>query len=327
MGSQRPDNQPPTERTAHITIHGPEAGAQLDAWLTTRFTYHSLNHWQDLIRRQRILVNGRPTRTDYVLCSGDQILYHPVSLTEPEVSRDIEVLHEDDHLLVINKPPELPCHPAGRYFKNTLLTILRETTPEIRLINRLDRETSGVVLCAKDKRASGKLGRQFERRQVTKEYQAVVEGQFPDQLTANGSLVADPDSPVRKKRVFRWDETGETCSTEFRRLACGSGLSLVHVTLGTGRMHQIRATLQSLGFPVVGDKIYGPDETIFIRLIDGEMTSQDRQRLRLPHQALHACRLTLRHPVSQEAMTFEAPLPRDVQALLEEAGISPQRYR
>jgi RluA family pseudouridine synthase len=310
-----------TERQARIAIHKHEAGARLDAWLAGRFTYHALDEWVTLIQTERLLVNDLPSEADYVLCTGDVIAYHPVSLAEPEVSRDIRVLFEDEFILAINKPADLPCHPAGRYFKNTVLTILRETCPEARLINRLDRETSGVMLIAKNKRTAGKLGKQFERRQVTKEYQVVVEGEFPEQLTANGILTVDNHSPVIKKRLFQWEGEGETSHTEFRRMAYGSGLSLVHVTLGTGRMHQIRATLSCLGFPVVGDKIYGLDETIFIRLVRGNMTDQDRTRLRLPHQALHAWRLAVRHPVSLEDMTFEAPLPKDVKALLEEAGM------
>ncbi len=310
-----------TQRHAKITIHTKEAGTRLDTWLAARFTYHTLGEWLVLIQTQRLLVNGVPCQPDYFLCTGDEVAYHPVSLAEPDVSRDIQVLYEDDILMAINKPPNLPCHPAGRYFKNTLLTILRDTCPEARLVNRLDRETSGVILIAKNKRTTGKLGRQFERRQVTKEYQVLVEGDFPDQLTAEGILAVDNNSPVIKKRIFQWEGEGETSSTQFRRLACQSGLSLVHVLLGTGRMHQIRATLCSLGYPVVGDKIYGLDETIFVRMVNNHMTEQDQVTLRLPHQALHAWRLTIRHPVKQEDMTFEAPLPKDIQQLLKEAGM------
>jgi len=310
-----------TQRQANITIRTHEAGARLDVWLAGRFTYHALDEWLTLIQTERLLVNNLSSQADYLLCAGDLVSYHPVSLAEPEVSRDVQVLYEDDILLAINKPADLPCHPAGRYFKNTLLLILREQHPEVRLINRLDRETTGVILLAKNKRTAGKLGRQFERRQVTKEYQVLVEGEFPDQLEANGILAVDNDSPVIKKRIFQWEGEGETCATQFQRLACSSGLSLVHVTLGTGRMHQIRATLSSLGFPVVGDKIYGLDETIFIRMVGNNMTEQDRITLRLPHQALHAWRLTIRHPVSQEDLTFEAPLPMDVQELLKYMGM------
>lgn len=310
-----------TERQAKISIRTHEAGTRLDAWLAARFTYHALHEWVSLIQSHRLLVNDLSSQAGYLLRAGDVIAYHPISLAEPEVSHDIQILYEDDILMAINKPPDLPCHPAGRYFKNTLLTMLRETCPEARLVNRLDRETSGIILIAKNKRTSGKLGRQFERRQVTKEYQVLVEGDFPDQLLAEGVLAVDNESPVIKKRVFLWEGEGETCSTQFRRLGAGSNLSLVHVTLGTGRMHQIRATLSSLGFPVVGDKIYGLDETIFIRLVQGAVTAQDRITLRLPHQALHAWRLTVRHPVTQEDKTFEAPLPGDVQQLLKDLNL------
>ncbi len=312
-----------TQRRVKITVHTREAGVRLDSWLAARFTYHTLNEWTTLIETHRLMVNEASCQPTYLLNAGDEVAYFPVSLEEPEVSRDIQVLYEDDILMAINKPPNLPCHPAGRYFNNTLLTILRKTCPEARLVNRLDRETSGIILIAKNKRTTGKLGKQFERRHVTKEYQVLVEGEFPDHFTADGILAVDHNSPVIKKRIFCQNNEGEgeTCSTQFRRLACQSGLSLVHVLLGTGRMHQIRATLCSLGYPVVGDKIYGLDETIFVRMVDNAMTEQDQLTLRLPHQALHAWRLTIRHPVKQKDMTFEAPLPRDIQQLLSKTGM------
>jgi 23S rRNA pseudouridine955/2504/2580 synthase/23S rRNA pseudouridine1911/1915/1917 synthase len=310
-----------TQRQAKITINTREAGTRLDAWVASRFTYHALDEWVSLIQTKRLLVNGQSSRADYCLCAGDVVAYHPDSYAEPEVSKNIQVLYEDDALLAINKPPDLPCHPGGRYFKHTLLYWLRGKYPEARLINRLDRETSGVILVAKNKKIAGKLGRQFERRQVTKEYQALVEGQFPDQLTADGVLIMDENSPVIKKRLFLWEGQGETSSTQFRRLACGGGLSLVHVTLGTGRMHQIRATLSALGYPVVGDKIYGLDETIFLRFINQALTPEDHTRLRLPRQALHAWKLTIRHPITRDTMSFEAPWPRDVKRLLKISGM------
>lgn len=311
-----------TQRQVKISIHTKECGLTLNTWLASRYTYHTLEQWNEHIHHQRILINEAACQPDYLLCAGDEVTYLPLSLEEPPVSLNIEILYDDEAILAVNKPADLPCHPAGRYFKHTLLYQLQQTHQDLRLINRLDRETSGVILLAKTKKAAAKLGRQFERRRVTKEYQVLVHGQFPEQLDATGILAVDPVSPVIKKRVFQWQGEGETCSTHFKRMGCTQDYSLLHVLLGTGRMHQIRATLCSLGYPVVGDKIYGLDETIFVRMVESGITDQDQDTLQLPHQALHAWRLTCRHPITQEEIVFEAALPNELQTFCSTHGLT-----
>ena len=303
-------------------IRPEEAGMALDVWLSKRFTYHKLEEWRELISDRRVIVDGDRVKPSLVLKEGHEVEYHPHDLPEPPVLTDYGVVFEDEDYLVINKPPDLPCHPAGRYFEHTLWFLLRQRYSDVRLANRIDRETSGLILIGRSKQATRKLGLQFERRQVEKEYLCVVEGEFPEQLSAIGVLVSDEVSPVLKKRKFQKEGEGDTAETHFKCLGQGGGLSLVHCILHTGRLHQIRVTLCSLGYPIVGDKIYGLDDQFYLRLIEDKLTDEDRTKLRLSHQALHAWKLRFKSPRG-EYKEFTAPLPADVQALLATHGITP----
>jgi len=236
-------------------------------------------------------------------------------------------VREDRDILVVDKPAGLPCHPAGRFFNHTLWALLRARpeSPNPQFVNRLDRETSGLVLLAKTPTAARNCCRQFAENKVAKTYLAIVEGEFPDTLRAQGRLAPDQTSLIRKKQRFLPADdgtkgTGKWGATAFRRRRCQAGLSLIEARPETGRHHQIRATLAALGFPVVGDKVYGPDECIFLRFREGTLTDSDRALLRLPRQALHASELALRHPVSGLTVHCQAQLPRDMVDLIAAAA-------
>ncbi len=272
------------------------AGTPLLDFLSARFTYHNREEWRRLVSCGRILINNAPAAVDYVICGGDEMRYLPEPRMEPEVSWEVGRIFEDDEYLVLDKPANLPCHPAGIFFDNTLWAALKEgrldgipAIDEFYFVNRLDRETSGIVLVAKNKRAA-----KVRLAGAQKKYRVLVEGSFPETIDANGYLGIDASSQINKKRCFRFEpfQDAQTAHTIFYKLKEKDGLSLLEATLLTGRTHQIRATLRSLGFPVVGDKLYGIDETIFLRFIAGKMTADDIRRLRLPFQALHAFSLS-----------------------------------
>jgi 23S rRNA pseudouridine1911/1915/1917 synthase len=169
----------------------------------------------------------------------------------------------------------------------------------VRLANRLDRETSGIVVVAKTQEAAAFASARLQDGSLIKEYHVLVEGVFPEYLDAAGWLGRDGDSPIRKKARFSRHEIpgGQAARTEFwsvdtRVAPGGDRLSLVRARLHTGRTHQIRATLHSLNFPVVGDKMYGRDPTIFLRFAAGIMTEADEALLRMPHQALHCAHVS-----------------------------------
>ncbi|MCX5877298.1 MAG: RluA family pseudouridine synthase [Deltaproteobacteria bacterium] len=316
------------QRTTSVNIQPQQAGQQLLDFVSQRFTYRSREEWQAELAADRFLLNDTEARGDSILAPGDRLVYLMPALVEPPVDANYTVLHEDDDLLVINKPAPLPCHPSGRFFAHTLWALLKEThgLADPRLVNRLDRETSGIVLVAKNKVAARLCQEQFAQHRVEKVYLAVVEGDFPDTVVpveATGWLGPDPDSAIRKKMRFYPEQKDAPpgtveASTTFRRISTAStaSLSLVEARPHTGRCHQIRASLLHLGFPVVGDKLYGVDEQLFLRFKEGCLSPADHALLRIPRQALHAATLRLIHPVSGKELEFSAPLPLTLSALM-----------
>jgi len=312
------------KRLLGVHIRPEHAGMTTLDFVAGRFTYRSREGWQQELAAGRFVINDRPVHDARLLAAGDHLVYLLAELEEPPVACDFTVLFEDRDLLVVDKPAPLPCHPGGRFFHHTLWTLLREkhNIAEPLLVNRLDRETSGLVVAAKHKEAARAIGRQFAERQVDKVYQVVVEGRFPEiEIRAMGRLAPDPRSVVRKKvRFYPAGDGAPTnapgCATVFRRLACHNGLSLLEAKPLTGRCHQIRATLCSLGFPVVGDKLYGVDENFFIKFMEDRLTPADRRRLRIDRQALHAAALTLKHPATGRELRVDSPLPSALSNLL-----------
>jgi 23S rRNA pseudouridine1911/1915/1917 synthase len=295
-------------------------------FLARRFTYHTPGEWQDRLDQGRVSVNQRPGIASDRLEAGDQVEYVPEDRPEPAVDFGMRLVFEDSDLLVIDKPGNLPCHPAGVYFNHTVWALLKADPYRIgnpAFVNRLDRETSGLVVVAKNPESAKAWRAEFAGRRVEKVYRVLVEGLFPEQVTACGVMKGDPGGPVRKRRLFApggsAPEAGpDWAETDFRCLSRQRGMSLVEARPLTGRLHQIRATLHALGFPVVGDKLYGIDPALFLRFRDQTLTEADRIGLRLDRQALHAFRLRLRHPRTREDREWEAPMPADILGLMGE---------
>ncbi len=306
-------------RVVRCPIPGDAAGAVLLDFLVRRFTYHSRADWAGRLAAGRVELGGKPADGTEILVAGDVLDYHCGDIPEPPVPLEVQVVHEDDDLLVVAKPPGLPVHPAGHYFAHTLWGVLRARGYDsLHFLSRLDRETSGLLLVARNSAAAARYQRLAGEGGIGKTYLVAVEGDFPESLEATGWLEADSASVIRKKRRFsriRPDAAdAQDAATHFRCRCRHGGLSLVQAELVTGRTHQIRATLCSLGFPVVGDKIYGRDETWFLRFRSDSLTPADRAAMRLDHQALHAWRLTVRLP-GQSPSVWTAPPPDDLAAL------------
>ena len=222
--------------------------------------------------------------------------------TEPPVDTDVRWVFDTNDFMVVDKPADIPVHPSGRYVQNTLETLLKAARPHstIHLVSRLDRETSGLVLVAKNPEAAARLA----KAPKTKRYEVLVEGDFPEgRICASGAIRRPNLPPVFSKHIL----AGATltpqlpplpenngAATWFERLGPGPWphTSLLSAELVTGRTHQIRASLCTLGYPVIGDKIYGRDPTCFLRFIADTLTPEDKALLRLPHQALRAVELS-----------------------------------
>jgi 23S rRNA pseudouridine955/2504/2580 synthase/23S rRNA pseudouridine1911/1915/1917 synthase len=318
------------KRVVKTTIRANSDGMVLMDMLVQRFTYHDRSGWQRLVSDGRLLINGVAAAAGTILRTGDVLEFRVPPLAEPSVPLSAATVYEDSDVLAVDKPAGLPTHPSGRFFNHTLWAVLKAARPceAFEFVNRLDRETSGLVLLGRHAAATRGLRRQMERRDIVKEYLVLVEGSFPPACHAEGWLSRDSGSAVRKKRGYSIARPGSdssevcACITELQCVGFSAGVSLVLARPLTGRLHQIRATLLGLGFPVVGDKLYGVDESIFLRFAaSGDLSSEDVARLRLARQALHAWRLCLRHPATGVPLTLEAPVPADLVQLCSRLGM------
>lgn len=211
--------------------------------------------------------------------------------------RLFEILYEDADLLVINKPAGLVCHPTkGDEYSSLISRVRVHLGPQAqpRLVNRLDRETSGITVAAKTTEAARELGRVWETRAVTKTYLAIVHGHIAlDRHFIEASLGKDDSSPVAIKDCVRPDGTAaQTEAIVTRRFTrSGQRFTLVRTQPLTGRKHQIRIHLAHIGHAIVGDKIYGGDERVYLDFVEGRLTNEQRARLLVPNHALHASEL------------------------------------
>ena len=309
------------QRVIRTTCDWSCTNQELANYLASRFTYRSCGEWIERITSGEITLNGKIVSPQYRLQLHDQIEYRPADITEPAANLDYSIVFEDDNYLVVNKPGNLCVHPAGPFFKHTLWHLLASKYGEIHLASRLDRETSGLLLAAKNKTAASKMAKKNIITQ--KKYLAAVHGSFTEHIDAQGFLTSDKASQIRKKRRFVFDmptEKGgfESVHTTLDPVKSNGTYSLVSAIAHTGRTHQIRATLYSFGFPVCGDKLYGVDENMFLRQSREELTEEDWQKLLIKRQALHSAHLEFTHPETGENLAFDAPIPEEIAKLVEE---------
>jgi 23S rRNA pseudouridine1911/1915/1917 synthase len=308
---------------------------RLDQYLVDRVPFLSRTSLQRLIREEAVTVNGRTPKASTRLHRGDVV----VAVLPPPPSRDIpaediplDVIHEDNDLIVINKADDIIVHPARGNRSGTIINALawhfqHRTGGELSsvgqefarpgVVHRLDRHTTGVMVAAKSDTAHWRLGRQFERRTTNKRYLAVVHGQMePWADVIDIPLGKHPTA--REKYAVRWDETGKPSVTIYRVREIYDGYTLVELELKSGRTHQIRVHMSHLGYPLVGDDMYGGRH-----LTVGDVTGPAAPSPRSPRdplmtrQALHAALLGFTHPITQQPVSFRAPLPDDFRTLVQ----------
>ena len=303
-----------------FTVEESYAGWRLDRYLQEKIRRLSRERVQALI--ETALEHDGPAR----LKPGTRVIpgltFALLREAEPEPAAplDFRVLHDDGALVVVDKPAGLPVHPTARYAAHTFTALARDRFPDRKVdpAHRLDRETSGLLACGGAPPWTRALKASFARGRVEKTYLALVQGAAPqDRFEVDAPLALTLGSQVRVRMHVH--AAGLPSSTGFevlgRRLAAdGAPVALLACRPRTGRQHQIRAHLHHAGLHLVGDKIYGHDEMVFDRFTKGQMTEDDHARMRLPRQALHAWRLELPHPRTQERVALECPLAADLQS-------------
>ena len=293
-----------------VTFIAGDEGGRLDSVIPTHAPELSRAAAQRLIKDGVVTVNGRLSKPSYRLQAGDEIsVCIPDETPAPVLPEDIplDVIYEDDALLVVNKPAGMVVHPGPGHSSGTLVNAVLNHCPEVAavgppdkagIVHRLDKDTSGLILVAKDEATRAALQRQFKRRQVAKTYLALVE----DQVQPREGIVEAPIGRSKQQRkkmtVVR---SGRRARTTYRAIEYFARYTLLEVRPHTGRTHQVRVHLAWLGYPLVGDAVYG----------------RRRQRLLQSRHFLHAARLRFTHPATGEEVEFEAPLSPELAHVLE----------
>lgn len=309
-------------------------GSRLDHFLKFIYKRRSREELKTAIAAGHVAIERKGTsqlpgkcKPSSPILVGDKIVVTSKKKPEPPVNFDYKILYEDDVLLIVDKPPMLPVHPSGRFFFNTLLThlktrgreLLRISGDDFYLAHRIDKETSGVLALTKSSESCAHLVKQFVNRETKKTYLALVFGQTPDVFENKKAMNRSQHSKVLlKMEIMDIKAGGLPSQTEFKTIKRFREYSLVECFPRTGRQHQIRVHLADLGFPIVGDKLYGVDEEFALLFYERErLTPEAEAKLKHPRHALHAHKLELRHPVTLERMEFTSPLSPDLQAFLD----------
>ena len=322
---QTPDSNPidyiDEEDFISLEIPPEMAGERLDKVLAGSLPDYSRNRLKTWVEAGAVMVDGKVTKARYLLRGGESIKVFPQEMPEqfafsPE-NIPLDVVYEDDAIIVINKPPGLVVHPAAGNWSGTLLNGLLFKYPELKslpragIVHRLDKDTSGLMVVARTAQAQTSLVRQLQDRTVGRRYLAWVWGGAPSQ----GKVLASVGRDQRDRlKMAAGSPQGKPAATLFRRLAKStfleSPLALLECRLETGRTHQIRVHLESLGFPLLGDPVYC------------KKTPGVAKSLPFERQALHAFALSLQHPITQELVSWFRLPPLDLMQLLPQVGMS-----
>ena len=294
-----------------------EGGKRLDIYLREKLDF-SRSLIQEWIKEGRVMVPGRKVTPHYRVREGDEIVVSiPPLSPQPEPEEiPLPIIYQDEDIVVINKPPGLIVHPAGKRRKGTLVNALLYYFPnslsrlggETRrgLVHRLDKGTSGVMIVARNDISHERVARQFQERKVKKVYLALVWGE-PEK--EEGEIFAPVGRDLRnRKKMSIYSPHGKTAFTKFRVKERFPGVAFLEVYPLTGRTHQIRVHLSSIGHPIVGDELYGGKK------FSGSVLEMLRKKINRP--LLHAYQITFLHPKSGKEMTFTAPLPEDFKTVL-----------
>ena len=313
-----------------LSVDQGQAPVRIDRFLTDKLANATRNRIQNAIDEGQVMINGRPTKSNYKIKPGDLIT---VMMEEPK--RDFEVLpeaipldiiYEDDSLLIVNKPAGMVVHPAHGNWSGTLVNALTyhfSTLPELPgnsgrpgLVHRIDKDTSGLLVIAKSEKTMTHLAKQFFEHSITRTYIALVWGEPTEDRGTINAPIGRSAKNRKTMEVYPDGSQGKNAITHWKVLRRLRYVSLVQCNLETGRTHQIRAHMKYLGHPLFNDAMYGGD---IVR--KGTQFAKYKTFIKncfelLPRQALHAKSLGFVHPASREFMEFECDLPADMAELL-----------
>lgn len=305
---------------------------RVDKFLMNRMQHTSRNRIQMAANEGGILVNGKPVKSNFRIKANDVI---SVMIEQPKrdyhiVPEEIplDIAYEDEYLLVVNKPAGLVVHPGSGNYSGTLVHALAyylkddplydPNAPTVGLVHRIDKDTSGLLLVAKRPYVKTHLSRQFYNKTTGREYQALVWGRVdPPTGTIEGNIIRDPSDRTRMTVLPPSEEIGKSAITHYRVIEPLGFVTLVECKLETGRTHQIRAHMRSIGHPLFADTKYGGN-----RLVCGNRTAKYLQFVNnclaiCPRQALHAQTLRFEHPITHQEISLSTPIPQDMQDLLQ----------
>jgi 23S rRNA pseudouridine1911/1915/1917 synthase len=300
----------------------------LDQALVSLVPDQSRSHLQRLIREGRVSVAGQPvTKTSFPVRTGSLVevwLPAPIPASPAPQELPVDVVYEDADVVVVSKPAGMVVHPAAGHAEGTLVNALLHHIRDLSgvggelrpgIVHRLDRGTSGLMVVAKHDRAHAELARQFHDREVEKEYIALVWG-----VVQAGRRIEDPigRDPGNRQKMSTRARRAREAVTRITRSEHLPGVTLAHVAIATGRTHQIRVHLSAIGHPIVGDSVYGG--------VHRRVPPSLKAVTRLNRPFLHAAKLAFTHPVHRRRLRFEAPLPADLIAVLEELRGARERF-
>ncbi len=312
--------------TIRIEIKKDMPARRIDKYLAGRVRGHSRAFLQKLIADGHVTVNGRSVKCSYEIQVGDVIdVSIPARRELSIIPQDIplNILYEDEHMIVIDKHADLITHPGRGHWCGTLVNALAHYAKQLSavgppdragIVHRLDKDTTGVIVLAKDDAFHRDLALQFERRHVQKEYLAIVEGE----LDLDSDVIDKPlgRHPRDHERQAVRAEGGRPAQTTYEVMERFRGFTLVRLIPKTGRTHQIRVHMRSIGHPIVADALYGNCTEVWLSDIKGEPRADGEEPL-LARQALHAHRLAFTHPITKQPADFHAELPADMRNFIE----------
>ena len=289
----------------------------LITFLLKRFPYQSKENWLTAIESGAIKVNGTQVDGRYILINRDVIGYERPRETEPDVDPTYNILHQDEFILIVEKSGNLPVAESGRYYRNTLINILKEKEgfKDLYTVHRLDKETSGVLVIGRTKEVAQKMGVQFSNQIPEKEYHAVLNGRLEKESILVDRPLKNGLPQIHKVRVRQIvSPTGKIARTLFTKVGGDDALTLAKVKLFSGRTHQIRCHAEYIGHPVLGDKLYGQKDKRFIQLLKEEVKPEFPPFGIITRHLLHASSLSFIHPDSGKKVSFQSDCRKEFSA-------------